>query len=141
MSLFSIFSEAVMTVTRLPRTEPERIQLVHVTLILAYNSDHNSLFNQKYFLIFISYFSQYFELINSGHTVFAKQNKGTSVYCPEKLISRNMHEIKQMIRWKFSCYSSQSPKSIQCLMHFTFCAFFQNISQKISENKFKWNSL
>lgn len=66
------------------------------------------------FFIFISYFSEYFELINSGHTVFAKQNKGTSVYCPEKLISRNMNEIKQMIRWKFSCYSSQSLKSIQC---------------------------
>ena len=82
------------------------------------------------FFIFISYFSEYFELINSRHTVFAKQNKGTSVYCLEQLISRNMNEIEQMIRWQFSHHSGQSPKSIQCPHAFHILGFLLECQSK-----------
>lgn len=86
----------------------------------------------KMFFIFISYFSEYFELIDTRHTVFAKQNKGISVDCPEQLISRNMNEIKQMIRWKCSHHSGQSPKSIQCPQAFHFLCF---LLERQSKNK------
>ena len=77
----------------------------------------------KMFFIFISYFSEYFELIDTRHTVFAKQNKGISVDCPEQLIPETWMKSSKWLGGSVHIIVVSLLNPFSVLMHFTFCAF------------------